>query len=528
MKNVLVADTLPETCVALLKDADLTVDYRPGLALGELEKAVKGAHGIICRSGAKVTEDVIFAADDLEAICRAGVGVNNIDVGAASRKGVVVMNTPGANTVSTAEHAFALMLALARNICPANIAMRAGRWEKKRYVGCQLEGSTLAVIGLGRIGQTVARRAAAFGMEVIAFDPFVSRETAERLGVELFDDVDALVRRCDYLTVHVPENDQTSGLIDAERIAAMKPGARIINCARGSVVDQDAAVAAVNAGRLGGVAFDVYVEEPPPDYGFTQSDCVVATPHLGASTEQAQLAVARQAAEQMIDALLRRHYRNALNMPAVSPEEMKSLQPYCDLAEGLGALVARINRGRPQSVEVLCSGEFAEGDVEPVLNHGAVGVVRAMLGDEVNVVSAPLLAEERGIRITSSTTVGTEAGFTDLVEVRLTTDKGTVSVAGTVFGREHPRVVNVAGHPVELVPRGELLFVFGRDMPGLIGKVGGLLGMAGVNIARMAFGREQAGGRALLALNLDCACDRQTLDRVNDLDAVEEVVAVRL
>ncbi|MGD2174254.1 MAG: phosphoglycerate dehydrogenase [Candidatus Brocadiaceae bacterium] len=528
MKTVLVADKLPDRCSEILQGAGLEVVCRPGLSEDELKEAVKGVSGIVCRSGARITAQVLEQGDRLEAICRAGVGVDNIDVAAASRKGVVVMNTPGGNTISTAEHAFALMLGLARNIGPAYISMREERWDKKEFIGRQLAGSILGIVGLGRIGQTVARRAIAFGMSVVAYDPYLSRETAEKAGVELVEELDDLLKRCDYLTVHVPENEQTEGLIGAEQIARMKKGARVINCARGSVVDQEAVVKAVEEGRLGGAAFDVYVSEPPEDYSFVQSRKILATPHLGASTEQAQLAVATDAAEQMVDALQRQHFRNALNTAAVPPEEMKALQPYCDLAARLGALVAQLNRGRPEAIEIACEGELAEQDIDPIVNYGAMGVLRWMLGDPVNIVSAPHLAEERGIHITSSSTVGLEAGFTDLVTVKLVSDSGELEVAGTVFGRKHQRVVRIGEFYVEVMPTGELLAVYARDMPGLIGRVGVILGEAGINIARMGFGRREVGGDAILVLNLDSAPDAATVERIRGLDVVHQATPVAL
>lgn len=528
MKKVLLADTLPKQCISMLERAGFEVESRPGLSEAELKEAVRDASGIICRSGAKITEAVLEGAGRLEAICRAGVGVDNVDVVAASRRGVVVMNAPGGNTISTAEHAFTLILGLARNIGPAYVSMREGRWEKKRLVGSQLAGTLLGVIGLGRIGQEVAKRAVAFNMIVRAHDPFVGREAAEKIGVELVDKLEDLLGDCDYLTVHVPENEQTRGMIGAEQIALMKQGACIINCARGSVVDQDAVLAAMESEKLGGAAFDVYAKEPPDSYEFARHDRVLATPHLGASTEAAQLAVAREAAEQLIEALTRRHFRNALNVTAVSPEEMKVIQPYCDLAVQLGRFVAQLNPGRPEVVEIASRGQIARENIEPIVNHGAMGVMQSSLGAGVNVVSAPHLARDRGIYITGSTTVGQEAGFTDLLEVKLVTDTGTIEVAGTVFGRSHPRIVRIAGFYVEIMPEGHILVVFGNDVPGLIGQVGATLGDAGVNIARMGFGRQEAGGEALLALNLDTACDEETLEEIRGLSVVQRAAPVEL
>ncbi len=522
MKTVLVADRLPEQCMETLQQAGLEVINRPGLSPDELKEAVKGVHGVICRSAAKITADVLAEADQLEAVCRAGVGVSNIDVAAASRKGVVVMNTPGANTISTAEHAFTLVLALARNIGPAYISMRESRWDKKKLLGSQLAGATMGIIGLGRIGQALARRALAFEMNVLAHDPYISREVAGKVGVELVSGLDDLLKRADYVSVHVPENDQTKGLIGAEQIALMKPTARIINCARGAVIDQGAVLAALDEDRLAGAAFDVYVQEPPETYDFAQNDKVLATPHLGASTEEAQLAVAAEAAEQMVDGLLHQHFRNALNITSVAPEEMRAIQPFCQLAASLGQLVAQLNRGRPQSAEVACKGDLARQDIGPIVNHGVKGLMVAMLGDVVNIVSAPHVAEERGIHITSSATVGHEAGFTDLVEVKLVTDAGETTATGALFGRRHPRIVSIDEFYVEVIPEGELLVVYGKDVPGLIGNVGAILGESGVNVARMGFGREEMGGNAILALNLDSRPDDATLDTIRSLDVVQD------
>ncbi|MCD6415125.1 MAG: phosphoglycerate dehydrogenase [Planctomycetes bacterium] len=528
MKKVLVADKVAPECMEILEKAGLDIEFKPGLSEEELMEAIRGVHGVICRSGARLNAGVLEAADNLEAICRAGVGVDNIDVDTASKKGIVVMNTPGGNTISTAEHAFALMLALARNIGPAYVSMREGRWDKKKFIGSQLAGSTLGIVGLGRIGRSVTKRALAFGMTVLAYDPYLSHETAAKTGAELVDNMEDLLSRVDYLTVHVPENSQTDGLIGAAEIALMKNDARVINCARGSIVDQQAVLDAIEAGLLGGAAFDVYVHEPPDDYQFAASDRVLATPHLGASTEEAQIAVATQAAEQMVDALQRQYFRNALNVSPVPPEDMKVLEPYCELAASLGLLVAQLNRGRPESIEVSCRGDIAQRNIDPIVTYGAVGVLRHMLGSTVNMVSASYVAEERGIHVTSSSTMGQDAGFTDLVEVKLVSDVGAIQAAGTIFGRKYPRIVRIGDYYVEVIPAGHILVTYAEDVPGLIGSVGSILAEGCVNIARMGFGREEAGGSAILALNLDSAPDEETIQRIRDVDVVREVMLVRL
>jgi D-3-phosphoglycerate dehydrogenase len=528
MKTVLLADKLPEQCSEILKAAELEVVNRPGLSEEDLKQAVRGVSGIVCRSGVRITEAVLECAGALEAICRAGVGVDNVDVIAASRRGVAVMNTPGGNAVSTAEHTFALLLGLARKIGPAYISMRAGAWDRSRFLGAQLSGGTLGVVGFGRVGQEVSKRALAFGMKVRAYDPFVGSDTAAKIGVELVDDLGELLRDCDYVTLHLPENERTRGLIGAAQVAMMKKGACIINCARGSIVDLPAALAALGDGRLGGLALDVYDQEPPESFEFAADDRVLATPHLGASTHAAQVAVAVQAAEQMIEALLRRHYRNAVNITTIPPEEMKILQPYCDLAVQLGKLVAQLSRGRPERLEVSCRGEIAQDNVEPIVNYGAMGVLQGGLDEDANIVSAPHLAAERRIRITGSATVGMEAGFASLIEIALTTDAGTVEAAGTLFAPHLPRIVRIDGFAVELAPVGDVLILHGNDVPGVIGKVGAILGTGGVNIARMSVGRRDVGGKTLLALNLDSPCTPACIERFVALPEVDAAASVRL
>ncbi|MFP4026201.1 MAG: phosphoglycerate dehydrogenase [Candidatus Brocadiia bacterium] len=528
MPTVLLADKLPESTVEKIEDAGFEVRNQPGLSHDDLKDNVEDVAGIICRSGAKLSEEVIECAEELQAIVRAGVGVDNIDIPAASRRGVVVMNTPGANTISTAEHAFALLLALSRNIGPAYVSMREGKWDKKKFTGAELAGTILGIIGLGRVGQAVAKRAVGFDMEVHAHDPFLSREVASKLGIRLVDDREELLRECDYLTVHVPGNEKTRGLIGETEIALMKPMARIVNCARGEVVDMGAVVKAVESGDLAGAAFDVYEEEPPEDYEFSCNDRILATPHLGASTEAAQIAVGNQAADQMIDALKRNHYRNALNITSVSPEEMERLDPYCRLAQRLGNIAASLNRDRPQSIEVSCKGEITDHSISPIVNFAVMGVLQVMLGDSVNIVSASHLAEERGVEVKSSSSHSPEAGFTDMITLTLTTETHGIGVSGTVFGQEHLRVLQIGAFHTEVTPDGTLLVIFGKDQPGLIGTIGDTLGKAGVNIARMTFGREKVGGNAMLALNLDVPCTEEALEQIRELELVDEARLLKL
>ena len=528
MPKVLIADKLPDSTVNILAEAGLEIVNKPGLKPDDLKQAIRDVDGVIVRSGVQLTADILEAADRLRAICRAGVGVDNIDLAAATRKGIVVMNTPGANTISTAEHTFALILALSRNVGPAYISMREGKWDRKRFVGAELAGTTLGIVGLGRIGQAVAARALAFGMKVVGHDPFIARDVAANLGVRLLDSLEEVLKVSDYVTVHVPGSEQTRGLIGEREIALMKPGARLINCARGEVLDQAAVTRAVEAGRLAGAALDVYEEEPPPSFEFARNDRILATPHLGASTEAAQLAVGTQAAEQMVEALIRGEYPNALNIVSVSAEEMERLRPYCELAQQLGKSAGCLNRGRPRAVRVTCFGEVAEHNTAPIVNYGVMGVLQSMVGNNVNIVSAPQLAEERGMQVTSSTSRTQQAGFTDLIALGLSTDAGEIEIAGTVLERKHPRIVRIGQFQTEVVPEGHLLMVFAKDRPGLIGKVGEVLGRTSINIARMTFSRKEAGGEALLALNLDSPCGEEALKRIRALDLVEKAIPLPL
>lgn len=528
MRTVLVADKLPQSTIEILSQAGFEVDNRPGLSPDELREALREPVGVICRSGAELSEEALSGAENLRAICRAGVGVDNIDIDAASHRGVVVMNTPGANTISTAEHTFALILALSRNIAPAYISMRQGRWERRRFTGAQLAGTTVGIVGLGRVGQAVAARAKAFRMKVVGQDPYISRKTASKLGVQLAESIDEVLEQCDYLTVHVPVNEETSGLIGTEQINRMKPSARLVNCARGAVVDQDAVVEAVRDGRLAGAAFDVYTDEPPASYEFAQDDRILATPHLGASTQAAQEAVGAQAANQLIDALTEGHFRNALNITSVPPEEMDALRPLCELVRKMGKMAGYLNRGRPNAIIVACNGEVANGDVTPVINYGVMGVLQTALGENINIVSAPHLAEDRGIEVTGRSSTTSRDGFTSLVTLCLSTDEGEMNVSGTVLGQTHPRVVEVGGFNTEIEPEGDLLVLFAPDKPGVVGRVGDVLGDAGINIAQMTFGRQEAGGDALLALKLDNPCRKDTLEQLRELPIVNKAVLISL
>jgi D-3-phosphoglycerate dehydrogenase len=525
--KVLLADRISAECKELLTAAGLEVSDRPGLDVAGLKEAIADADGVILRSGVRLTAEVLGSAKRLKAACRAGVGVDNIDIEEATRRGVIVMNTPSGNTISTAEQTMALMLGLSRNTGPAYLSMRKGEWERKKFVGSQLAGKTLGVIGLGRIGRAVARRAQAFEMRVVGLDPFVTAQAAGESGVELVESLEALLAASDYVTLHVPKTDETSRLIGAGEIEKMKRGARLINCARGGVVDEAAVVAAVKAGKLAGAAFDVYETEPPSDFGLFEDARILTTPHLGASTAEAQEAVSREAAEQMVDCLSGRAIRNAVNLLPVPAEDRERLRPHLELVRRLGRFAVQMEAGRIEQVEVVAYGEVVEPHMRHLESYALVGMMEGMMEEGANLVNAAVLARERGIRV-RSTTAPAEGGFSSLVVVKVKGDVREQRVAGTVFGDEHFRVIRVGGFQVEIVPEGTILLVKGQDAPGLIGQVGTALGETGINIARMGFGRRKVGGEALLALNLDGGIEREQAEALKEIGHVTGVMVVDL
>jgi len=525
--KVLISDKLPPVAVETLSSyPDIEADNKPGLAPEELKSIIGAYEGIIIRSGTKLTADVLELADKLKVIARAGVGVDNVDVKAASRKGIIVMNTPGGNTISTAELTFAMILALSRNIPGACASIKGGEWDRKSFVGSQVSGKVIGVIGLGRIGLEVAKRAMAFEMKVIGYDPYIAPKKAARLGIEL-SGLESVWERADYITVHTPITDKTRGLINAEAIAKMKDGVRIINCARGGIVDEDALADAIEAGKVAGAAVDVYPEEPPTNRRLIDLPQVVATPHIGASTKEAQINVATDAARQLGDALSGKGVQFALNLPAVDAREVKVLEPYSNLAEKLGSLVRQLGKGQVKSVHVRYTGELAQMNVTPATRSLTAGLLKPVLEENVNLVNAPVLAEERGISITESRS--SESGdFTTTIKVQMNTDQGTVSVEGTLFGKSDPRIVNINGYHVEVIPRGDMLVIMNKDRPGLIGDIGRVMGTGGVNISSMTFGRKEAGGDAMTVLNLDAKPADSLLDDVREVKDVKAVLAIQL
>lgn len=503
-KKVLVADPISEKGIDELRASpELDVVVRIGIKPDELLATAAEYDGIVVRSQTRITADVIAKATRLKAVGRAGVGVDNIDVAAANRHGVIVMNTPAGNTISTAEHTFALLMSLARSIPQAHASVAAGKWERKKFEGVELNGKTLAILGMGRIGSEVARRAMAFGMRVLAYDPWLSPSRAHVLRVELMQTVEAAISAADFITLHMPLNQDTRHMLNAERLAACKRGVRIVNCARGGLVDEQALVEALKSGQVAGAAFDVFEVEPPPaDHPFLAQEGLVLTPHLGASTFEAQETVGIEIARAIRDALVDGIVTSAVNMPSVDRKTLDAIGPYLSFAETLGRLASQLAPPQPEVLRVNYSGRIGEGDTTLISRAILKGYLENSCSEgTVNWVNAPGVAEAQGLTLTESR-LATPAEFTELIEVTAGTGDNRASVAGTFFGRS-PRIVGINGKRVEAAPDGCLLLYENRDQPGIVGAVGTILGRLNVNIANMSLSRDSSGGTALTLLSLD-------------------------
>lgn len=526
--KILVTDSLaPQGLEVFERTPDFKVDVRLGLKPADLKKIVGEYHGWVIRSGTKVTADLIEAAENLKVVGRAGVGVENVDVEAASKKGIVVMNTPGGNNVTTAEHTISLMLSLARHIPQAVASLKAGQWKRDKFMGVEVCNKTLGVIGLGNVGRIVAERAVGLRMKVIGHDPFVTPENTARLGVEPVS-LDEIFARSDFITVHVPLTNETRGLIDRKAIAKMKKGVRIINCARGGIVDEKDLAEALKEGKVAGAALDVYVDEPPaPDHPLIKMDQVITTPHLGASTDEAQLNVAIAVAEQMVDFLARGIIRYAVNVPSVSPELLKALRPYLTLGEKLGSLQVQMLATLPQEVHVEYGGEVTQYDVAPLTLAVLKGILTPMMESSVNYVNAPVIARERGIKVVESKS-NRASDFASSITVKVKTKQKELEVEGAIFGNNNPRIVRINSFYLEAVPEGYILILNNRDVPGVIGAVGTLLGQKGINIASMELGREKAGGMAISFFHVDDAVPKETLEALRNLPSIVTAELVKL
>ena len=500
--KVLVSDKLSETAVQIFRDRGIEVDFDPSLGKDKdkLLSVIDQYDGLAIRSATKATEKIINAASNLKVIGRAGIGVDNIDRAAASKKGVIVMNTPFGNMITTAEHAIAMMFAVARQIPEASASTHAGKWEKSKFMGVELTGKTLGVIGAGNIGGIVCERALGLKMKVVAYDPFLSEERAEKLGVQKVE-LDDLLARADFITMHVPKTEQTSNILNAEAIAKMKPGVRVINCARGGLVDEAALAEALKSGHVAGAAFDVFEVEPATDSPLFNLPNVVCTPHLGAATTEAQENVAVQVAEQMSDYLLTGAVTNALNMPSVTAEEAKTMGPWLALAGHLGAFIGQMTSEPIKAINILYDGAVVSMNLA-ALNCGVVAGIMKAGNPDVNMVSAPVIAEERGIKI--STTNQNKSGVFDAyIKVTVVTQTRERSVAGTVFSDGKPRFIQIKGINVDAEIGRHMLYTTNNDVPGIIGILGSTMGKNNVNIANFTLGRASEGGQAIALLYVD-------------------------
>ena len=526
MPKVLISDKLSPAAVEIFRGRDIDVDVMPGLSAPELRGVIAPYDGLAIRSATKVTKELLDAARNLKVVGRAGIGVDNVDVKSATARGVVVMNTPYGNAITTAEHAIALMFALARQIPEASASTKAGKWEKNRFMGVELFGKTLGVIGCGNIGSIVADRAVGLKMRVIAYDPYLTEQRAVDLGVEKVE-LDELLRRADLVTLHTPLTDATRNILSREAIARMKPGVRIVNCARGGLVDEDALAEALRSRHVAGAALDVFETEPATDSALFALDNVVCTPHLGAATAEAQENVALQVAEQMSDFLLTGAVTNAINMPSVSAEDAPRLRPYMELCRLLGSFAGQLTQAREgnlHSVSVEYEGHAAELNHKPLTAAALAGVLSPML-EGVNMVSAPIAAREHGIEV-AETVHDRPSEYQTLVRVSVTTERQTRSVAGTLFAGSRPRIVEIKGIKVEADFARNMLYVTNLDKPGFIGKFGAVLSDAGINIATFHLGRAAPGGDAICLVSVDEDVPESVLREVRALPLVMQATTL--
>ncbi|OXM16685.1 phosphoglycerate dehydrogenase [Paenibacillus herberti] len=529
MFKVLVSDPISDLGIQQLMDAeDVVVDKKPGLSEDELVAIIGEYDALLVRSQTRVTARVLEAGTSLKVVGRAGVGVDNIELPAATSKGVIVINAPDGNTITTCEHTFAMMMAVARHIPQAYAKTVGGEWDRKSFVGVELRGKTLGVVGMGRIGSEVAKRAKAFGMDILGYDPFLTEEKAEKLGIKLAS-VDDIVRGADFMTVHTPLTPETRHMIGAEQFKVMKRGMRIVNCARGGIVDEYALVDAINEGIVAGAAFDVFEVEPPvADHPFLTHPKIIVTPHLGASTIEAQENVAIDVAEQVLHILRNEPFFNAVNMPPVAAAVMTKLQPYFGLGEKLGSLIAQITEGPVGEITVGYSGDLAEVDTQPLTRYIVKGILAHHLGsDQVNIINSLHLAKERGVNVVVNKS-HTAKDFTNLVSVTLSSRSESTHVAGTLLTGYGPRVVQINNYTVDVAPSGHLVLISHNDRPGIIGRIGTLLGSNDVNIATMQVGRQAEGGAAIMVLTVDKGVPKPVLAQMTQLDELKSAKEVTL
>ncbi len=520
--KIFIADEVSDSGLEPLRAAGFLVEKRPGLSHDDLVAALRDCEGLVVRSETKVTANLMDNLPKLRVVGRAGVGVDNIDVPAATVRGIVVMNAPDGNTITTAEHTMALLISLARRVPQANSSLRSGQWERKRFIGVELQGKTLGIVGLGRIGRAVASRARAFGMNIVAYDPFIAPEQSRDLEIDVVP-LAEVFSRADFLTVHTPLTAETRSIVDREAFAKMKRGMRIINCARGGLVDEEALYEAIKSGIVAGAALDVFTREPPPaDHPLLGLDEVIATPHLGASTTEAQEGVALTVAEQMRDYLLTGALRGAVNVPSLGAKELHALQPYIALAESLGRFQAQLVDAAVKEVRIEYAGEIVDLNAAPVTRSFLAGLLRD-ISARVNAVNAFLIAEERGINVTTSY-LRAVADSVPALRTQVITSQGEHSLAGTLFGygeqAREGRITEINGFHVEAIPHGHMLVMRNRDVPGVIGRVGTILGEGGVNISRFQLGRRERGGEAMAVIEVDAPLSDEALEQLRSLEPV--------
>ena len=526
--KILLADKLSKVGIEWLKQQpDVEIANNPGLPPAELAQIVGEYDGMIIRSGVKVTAEVLASPGKLRCIARAGVGVDNVDVPTATAKGIIVMNTPGGNTISTAELTWALMLALARKIVPAANSLKAGQWDRKSFEGTQLAGKTLGIVGMGRIGSAVAARAQAMDMRVLGYDPYYAGDVPE--GCEMVKDLAELCKRSDLITLHVTKTAETTGMIGREQMALMKDGVRLINASRGGVIDPAALLEALDSGKLAGAALDVWTKEPPESEAekkLIAHPKVLGVPHLGASTEEAQEQVALDAAMQLVEALRGGEIRNAVNAPGFDRALSPVMRRYAELAQRMGYILASITPGAIRKVEAVFRGDVSEENTCVLTTYLLVGLLQPRL-ETVNVINAPLLAKSRGMVVETITSAQSK-DFASLVQVEIQADGQARTAVGTLFGRKFPRMIALDGYRMEMLPEGPLAVMFLDDKPGVIGRVGAAFGEAGINIAQMTFGRKKSTRKAVLAVNLDSPATAEVVEKLSQMDFMESVYPMTL
>ena len=525
MINILISDDLAQEGIDILRAVkEFKVDCKTGVKSDQLKAAIKDYDALIVRSATKVTAEIVEAADRLKVIGRAGVGLDNVDLKAATKKGIVVMNTPAGNTTSTAEHTMSMILALSRNIPQACASMRAGKWDRSKFNGVELYGKTLGVIGLGRIGSTVAKSAQAFGMKVAAYDPFLSMEVASKKGVGMLE-LKKLFEQSDYITIHIPKTSESEYMISEKEFNLMKPTVRIINCARGGIIDEKALIKALDKKRIAGCALDVFEQEPlPPDSPLLKFDNCITTPHLGASTSEAQINVAIEIAQCVRDCLLGHGITNAANFPSVDAKAYKILEPYINLSLRMGKFAGQLVNGRISEVQITYSGIMTEHKVAPITLSLINGLLTPILGETVNFINALDMAKERGINI-QEVVSSKEEEFVNCINAAIKTDKETFTILGTLSSNKQPRIVKINAVYVEAVPDGYMLFINNNDKPGLVGAIGTILAQDHINIAGITLGRESQAGVAISVVNVDSEVPAVTIERLRN---TKDVIFVKL